>query len=83
MGRYKKGSVCCKKPSNKGTSNPSELKQEEIISLLKRIQSSISKGNSQEVEEKKNRNESSSENKPLTKAILDVLEKSEEKTEGN
>lgn len=83
MGKSKKGSVCCKKPSNGGTSNQSKSNQAEIISLLKRIQSSISKGESQVVEEKKNLNESSSENKPLTKAILDVIEKSREKTEGN
>ncbi|KAL1224777.1 hypothetical protein V5N11_027937 [Cardamine amara subsp. amara] len=79
MGKSKKGSVCCKKPSN---GDPSKSNQEEIISLLKRIQSSISKGESRGVEEKENRDESS-ENKPLTKAILDVLEKSRKKIEGD
>jgi len=82
MGRSKKGCVCCKKPSDRRTSNPSKSNQEEIISLLKRIQSSISKGESRGVEEEKNSDESSKE-KPLTKAILDVLEKSRKKTEGN
>lgn len=82
MGRSKKGIVCSKKQSNRGTSNPNKLNQEEIISLLKRIQSSISKGESQGVEEMKNRDESS-ENESLTKAILDVLEKPRKKTEGN
>ncbi|AEE84083.1 Rho termination factor [Arabidopsis thaliana] len=82
MGRSKKGCVCCKKPSDRRTSNPSKSNQEEIISLLKRIQSSISKGESRGVEEEKNSDESSKE-KPLTKAILDVLEKSRKKTEGD
>ncbi|EFH44238.1 hypothetical protein ARALYDRAFT_492985, partial [Arabidopsis lyrata subsp. lyrata] len=77
MGRSNKGYVCCKK-----TSNPSKSNQEEIISLLRRIQSSISKGESRGIEEKKNSDESSKE-KPLTKAILDVLEKSRKKTEGD
>ncbi|XP_010496883.1 PREDICTED: uncharacterized protein LOC104773910 isoform X3 [Camelina sativa] len=78
MGRAKKVSVYCKKPSNRGASNPSKSNQEEIISLLKRIQSSISKEESRCVEEK-NRDESS-ESKPLTKAVLDVLEKSRKKS---
>ncbi|XP_010449476.1 PREDICTED: uncharacterized protein LOC104731704 isoform X2 [Camelina sativa] len=78
MGRANKVSVCCKKPSDRGTSNPSKSNQEEIISLLKRIQSSISKGESRGVEEK-NLDESS-ESKPLTKAVLDVLEKSRKKS---
>lgn len=77
MWRSNKGYVCCKK-----TSNPSKSNQEEIISLLRRIQSSISKGESRGIEEKKNSDESSKE-KPLTKAILDVLEKPRKKTEGN
>ncbi|XP_010439818.1 PREDICTED: uncharacterized protein LOC104723187 isoform X2 [Camelina sativa] len=81
MGRAKKVSVCCKKPSNRGASNPSKSNQEEIISLLKRIQSSISKEAARDVEEK-NRDESS-ESKPLTKAVVDVLEKSRKKTEGD
>lgn len=76
MGRSKKGSVCCKKPSDERTSN-----QEEIISLFRRIQSSISKGESRGAEEK-NR-DGTSENESLTKAILDVLEKPRKKTEGN
>ncbi|KAG7547000.1 Rho termination factor N-terminal [Arabidopsis suecica] len=82
IGRSKKGYVCCNKPSNRRTSNPSKLNQEEIISLLRRIQSSISKGESRGIEEKINSDESSKE-KPLTKAILDVLEKSRKKTEGD
>ncbi|XP_023633952.1 uncharacterized protein LOC17877816 isoform X2 [Capsella rubella] len=81
MGRAKKGYVCCKKQSNRGTSNPSKSNQEEIISLLKRIQSSISKGESRGIEEKNS--DESSGSKPLTKAILDVLEKSRKKTEGD
>ncbi|CAE6188565.1 unnamed protein product [Arabidopsis arenosa] len=81
-GRSKKGYVCCNKPSDRRTSNPSKLNQEEIISLLRRIQSSISKGESRGIEEKINSDESSKE-KPLTKAILDVLEKSRKKTEGD
>lgn len=78
MGRSKKGSICCKKQSD-----PSKLNQEEIISLFRRIQSSISKGESPEgLDGKKNR-DGTPENVPLTQAILDVLEKPRKKTEGN
>ncbi|ESQ55516.1 hypothetical protein EUTSA_v10026132mg [Eutrema salsugineum] len=80
-GRSKKGSVCCKKRSDERSSSPSKSKQEEIISLFRRIQSSISKGDSQGAEEK-NRN-GSSEREPLSKAILDVLEKPRKKPEGD
>ncbi|CAN8231448.1 unnamed protein product [Cochlearia groenlandica] len=78
----KKGHVSCKKQSNSQSSNPSKSNQEEIISLLKRIQASISKGESRGDEEKKNSG-ASTENKPLTKAILDVLEKSRKNTQGD
>ncbi|VVB12554.1 unnamed protein product [Arabis nemorensis] len=78
MGRSKKGSVCCKKQSD-----PSKLNQEEIISLFRRIQSSISKGKSPEgLEGRKNR-DGTPENVPLSKAILDILEKPRKKTEGD
>lgn len=83
MGRSKKGYVCCKKPSDERSSSSSELKQEEIISLFRRIQSSISKGDSKGAEEKNRNRDGSSENKPLSKVILDVLEKPRKKTEGN
>ncbi|KAL0727555.1 hypothetical protein Bca4012_023648 [Brassica carinata] len=81
-GRFKKGSVvCCKNPSGEQSSGPSKSKQEEIISLFSRIQASISKGESQGADGKNN-NESSG-NGSLSKAILDVLEKPREKTEGD
>uniref|UniRef100_A0A1J3HSJ8 SAP-like protein BP-73 n=1 Tax=Noccaea caerulescens TaxID=107243 RepID=A0A1J3HSJ8_NOCCA len=82
VGRSKKGSVCCKKPSDERSSSSSKLKQEEIISLFRRIQSSISKGDSQGAEEKNRNRDGSSENKPLSKAIIDVLEKPRKITEG-
>ncbi|KAJ4912623.1 Rho termination factor [Raphanus sativus] len=80
--RSKKGSVvCCKNPSDEQSSDSSKSKQEEIIALLSRIQASISKGESQGADEK-NSNDSCG-NGSLSKAILDVLEKPREKTEGD
>ncbi|KAJ0236887.1 Rho termination factor [Hirschfeldia incana] len=80
--RPKNGSiVCCKNPSDEQSLDPSKSKQEEIIALLSRIQASISKGESHGAAEK-NSNEPSG-NESLSKAILDVLEKPREKTEGD
>ncbi|KFK28545.1 hypothetical protein AALP_AA7G010500 [Arabis alpina] len=76
--RSKKGFVCCKKESDQ-----SKMKQEEIISLFRRIQASISKGDSVGgIEEDKNR-DGTTENVPLSKVILDILEKPRKNTEGN
>ncbi|CAA7059791.1 unnamed protein product [Microthlaspi erraticum] len=83
MGRLKKGYVCCKKSTDEQSSSSSKLKQEEIISLFRRIQSSISKGESRGDEEKNQNRDGTSENEPLSKAILDVLEKQRKKTEGD
>ncbi|CAH8345390.1 unnamed protein product [Eruca vesicaria subsp. sativa] len=82
--RSKKGYVfCCKNPSDEEQSSgpPSKSKQEEIISLLSRIQASISKGESQGAEEKNGH--ASYGDESLSKAILDVLEKPRTKTEGD
>ncbi|CAH2078613.1 unnamed protein product, partial [Thlaspi arvense] len=76
-----KGSVCCQKRSDERSSSPSTSKQKEIISLFRRIQSSISKGESRGAEEKNS--DKSSERESLSNAILDVLEKPRTKTEGD
>ncbi|CAN7109179.1 unnamed protein product, partial [Brassica rapa subsp. narinosa] len=81
--RSKKGYVvCCKNPSDEQSSDPSKAKQEEIISLFRRIQASISKGEESQGADEKN-GVASSGNESLSKAILDVLEKPREKTEGD
>jgi hypothetical protein len=52
--------------------------QEEIIALFRRIQSSISKG-----ESTKKRNSNLSEDKPSSESILDVLRKSRKQVKGD
>ncbi|CAN6920124.1 unnamed protein product [Brassica oleracea] len=82
--RSKKGYVvCCKNPSDDVQSlDPSKAKQEEIISLFRRIQASISKGEESQGTDEKN-GLASSGNESLSKAILDVLEKPRDKTDGD
>jgi hypothetical protein len=54
--------------------------QEEIIALFRRIQSSISKGESLST---KKRNSNLSEDKPSSESILDVLRKSRKQVKGD
>ncbi|KAH0701092.1 hypothetical protein KY284_015307 [Solanum tuberosum] len=77
-GKTSKGSELNIQPSPDSKS-PNSLNQEEIISLFKRIQSSISKGDSTS---SKKRSTKSSEEKPAIDSVLEILRHSKTEPKG-